>query len=108
MAVEKVEINPLMTQNKYWLKREVNWVTTSIQVVEGTMPTLYTINNVKDSSGKDVTNLFKDVNVRGNGTIDVPYEHNLPIGEYKITLNVSNEGYSGVIPDILIVKVANL
>ena len=92
------------------IRREIHWVTAPIQGVEGTMPILYSFNCVKDSSGKDATKLFKDANVtvRGNGTIDVPYKHNLPIGEYKITLNVSNEGYSGVIPDILIVKVADL
>ena len=104
----KNNLDPNIATDADRINRRVHWVTNPMEGVEGTQPIIYQLERVKDANGKDVTDLFKHTEVRGGGAVDIPYDHKLPIGEYKLTIKIWNEGYDKILEDILSIKVANL
>ena len=76
-----------------------NWISTPLQGVEGTSPIYITFESVETLDG-DFEAFLKEVEIRGDGTFDVPYHHSIPNGAYKISLKLKNEGYSVILKDI--------
>lgn len=76
------------------------WVTGKIQGVLGTNPLLYEFVCVKASDGGDEKAFAQVIKVRGAGMMEIPIEAKLPAGKYLVTLKVSNEGYSALLPDV--------
>ena len=69
------------------------WTSVAIQGVLGTNPIYMEVRNITSQDG-DPVKLKEYLSVGGNGAFEVPLEHDIPAGSYKITLNVHNEGYS--------------
>ncbi len=100
--IVKKELNPEEDAEQIELK--YHWVSLPIEGIIGTQPIFMELASVITDTG-DVDIFMKEVSVRGNGTIDVPYDHHLPIGTYKVTLKVYNEDHAGMLYDIFTVIV---
>lgn len=74
------------------------WVSTPIEGVEGTAQIIVSIKNITSTSG-DPDKLWEVLEVRGDGTFEIPLQHDVPAGRYVISLNFSNEGYSKDVND---------
>lgn len=81
------------------IENQAPWVTGKIQGVLGTAPLIYSFESVKASEGGDAEAFSKVINVRGAGMMEIPIDANLPAGRYTVSIRVSNEGYSAVLPD---------
>ncbi|WP_018336673.1 hypothetical protein [Butyricimonas synergistica] len=74
------------------------WVSTPIEGVEGTAQIIVSIKNITSTSG-DPDKLWEVLEVRGDGTFEIPLQHDVPVGRYVISLNFKNEGYSKDVND---------
>ena len=89
-------------------KREqfkIPWVSTSIQGVQGTYPLTMSVSEVKSETSIALDQFLQNVSVRGNGIIEVKYDHSIPSGRYLISLEVKNEGHTKQIPDVFTIIV---
>ena len=80
-------------EDYYRAKWGAPWTSVAIQGVLGTNPIYMEVRNITSQDG-DPVKLKEYLSVGGNGAFEVPLEHDIPAGSYKITLNVHNEGYS--------------
>ena len=81
------------------VQRDIPWVSTPIEGVQGTAQIFVTIKGIREESGGSVTEALKQVKVYGDGTFEVPLQHTIPVGRYVISLNFRNEGYSKDVDD---------
>ena len=87
--------------------RNIPWVSTAIEGIEGTEPILASIKEIKTIQGSAKEDeVIKYISVRGDGMFTIPLTHEIPVGRYLITLTFSNEGYTNDVNDCftLIVK----
>lgn len=82
------------------ITNEAPWVTPKIQGVLGTAPLIYDFVEVQVSEGGDAELFKKEIIVRGAGVMELPLYTELPAGRYTVTLKVSNDGYSAILPDV--------
>lgn len=93
------EENPKVNdQNR--IDNNAPWVTNIISGLLGTEPLQYEFVSVKVSEGGDADLFAKEIVVRGCGQMQLPLKPTAPKGRYLVTLKVSNDGYSAVLPDI--------
>ena len=83
------------------IANEAPWVTQGIQGVLGTEPLEYKFISVKVSEGGDAELFQQELIVRGAGVMELPLYTKLPAGRYIVTLKVSNDGYSKLLPDVV-------
>ncbi len=82
-------------------KNQAPWVSGVIQNILGTDPKVYEFVSVTSTAGEEAASLFaSELKVYGNSRMEVPLKPQAPKGSYKVTLKVSNEGYSALLPDI--------
>lgn len=74
------------------------WVSNPIEGVDGTAQIYVSIKDIKTTTG-NAGKMWKYLKVYGDGTFEVPLEHDIPIGRYLISLNFKNEGYSKDVND---------
>ena len=77
------------TRDKY----NIPWTSTPIEGVDGTAPIYVSIKSVTSNDG-DAGKLKAVLTVKGDGMLNVPCHHDIPVGRYVISLTFSNEGYS--------------
>ena len=80
------------------------WVSNPIEGVYGTAQIYVTIKAIKTQTG-DVAKMKEYLIVYGDGTLELPLEHDIPEGRYLISLNFRNEGYSKDVDDCFTVIV---
>ena len=88
--------------------RELNdipWVSYPIEGIEGTKPIFVHVKSVKSIEGEGADVLESVLTVRGDGTIEVPAHHGVPIGRYLVSLTFRNEGYTKDVDDCFTVIV---
>ena len=85
-------------EDYYRLKWGQPWVSVAIEGIQGTQQIYVTVKEIKTTDG-NADKLAACLTVRGNGTFEVPIEHDIPVGHYLISLNFSNEGYSKDVND---------
>ena len=83
------------------LENEAPWVSTNISGVLGTEPLMYEYVRVQASEGGDAGLFARDITVGGCGKIQIPLVPTAPKGTYLVTLRVSNDGYSAILPDVI-------
>ena len=93
------EENP-KTNDQIRIDNNSPWVTNAISGVLGTEPLQYEFVSVEATEGGDADLFVKGIVVRGHGRMEVPLRPTAPKGRYKVTLKVSNEGHSAILPDI--------
>jgi hypothetical protein len=91
MTIKKV-LDPIDDENR--ITNKIPWVSIRIQGVEGTLPIKYTISNVTATGGGDAVAFKKKCKLRGDSAFEIPFDHNLALGEYTVDITISNEGYS--------------
>ena len=82
------------------IENDAPWVTGRIQGVLGTNPLIYSFVSVKAPSEEAAKIFAKEIVVRGSGILELPLKTELPVGDYVITIKVSNEGYSDILADV--------
>ena len=96
MIIRK-ELDPL--KDAYRKMNNAPWVSPKCQGVDGTAPVLFEIVDVTSEDGDAA--MFKSfLNIRGGGRMEFPLKVSVPVGHYVVSVRVSNEGYSKVIPDV--------
>lgn len=82
------------------IQNEAPWRTLAFQGYLGTPPILFAIESVTSQNGQEAADLFKkDLSIIGGGSMLYKLRGEAPRGRYLISIRVSNEGYSKVIPD---------
>lgn len=76
------------------------WVTNLISGVLGTEPLSYEFVSVRALEGGNEALFAEEIVVRGCGQMQIPLKPKAPKGRYLVTLKVSNEGYSAILPDV--------
>lgn len=80
---------------------DIPWTTSCIEQLLGTEPITYTLVNIRSDRGEEAAADFGQyLTVIGGGRMYVDAKVNSPAGKYIVSLRVSNEGYSVVLPDI--------
>lgn len=79
---------------------ESDWISTGIQGVLGTAPINYRITNVRAEGGGDAEAMKESCTINGAGIFSVPYHHELPIGTYYMSIEISNGDHSYQFDDI--------
>ena len=97
LVIRKI-LDPI--EDELRIANEAPWVTQKIQGVLGTPPLLYEFVSVKALEGGDADLFADEILVRGGGVMQIPLYTQLPAGKYIVTLRVSNEGYSSLLPDV--------
>jgi len=82
------------TRDKY----NIPWTSTPIEGVDGTTQIYVSIKDIKTTTG-NAEKMWEYLKVYGDGTFEVPLEHDIPTGHYLISLNFKNEGYSKDVND---------
>ena len=96
MIIRK-ELDPL--KDAYRKMNNAPWVSPKCQGVDGTAPLLFEIVDVTSVDGDAA--MFKSfLKIRGGGRMEFPLKVSVPVGHYLVSVRVSNEGYSEVIPDV--------
>ena len=78
--------------------RDIPWVSSAIEGIEGTPPILVSIKSITTDEG-DIEKLSTYLSVRGNGMLQIPVKNDIPAGRYKISLTFTNEGRSQDVND---------
>lgn len=76
------------------IKLKFPWVSPEVQGVLGTVPYQYYLDYVRTSDG-DVESFKQYARLRvGDGSFEIPYDHQIVKGTYVVGINIRNEGYS--------------
>ncbi len=75
------------------------WVSPKLQGVIGTNPISYAVEEVESPDG-DAEMFRALLTIRGGGHMEFPLVSDIPVGEYHISVRVSNEGHSHVLKNI--------
>ena len=82
-------------------ENESDWVSTGIQGVLGTAPIIYRITDVKVVGDEGDAGALRSVcTINGGGIFTVPFHHEVPKGEYLLSIEISNGDYHFVKEDI--------
>ncbi len=74
------------------------WVSLSIEGILGTQPIFLEIESVTSLNG-DASIFLQYAEIFGDGTVEIPFEHNIPPGRYVISINVKNVADEQIIYD---------
>ncbi len=118
MACSKQETGYMQTGNAVYIPNEMDirlildenldayriynvapWVSPKLQGVIGTNPMTYAIEKVESPDG-DAEMFRALLTIRGGGHMEFPLVSDIPVGEYIVSVRVSNEGHSHVLNNI--------
>lgn len=99
----KKNLDPV--EDKKRIEQKIPWVSYPIQGIQGTLPIKYELINAVETKGGSSNELLKNAFMRGDGALEINFENNIPVGEYKLDIQVSNEGYSHILEAALTIKV---
>lgn len=123
-ACNKIPVGFLETENAAYLPNRIYvyhnieegtpqangapFTSTYMQGLAGTQPLIFGFHSVKASKGGDASKFLELVRtgavlVRGGGYVQISPQaaKQLPYGEYLISIEVKNEGYSAILKDVL-------
>lgn len=82
------------------METKAPWITTRLQGYEGTEQIMFTIESVTSDQGEEAARFFmKDLAIRGGGALMYPFENEAVPGRYKVSIRLTNPGYTQVIKD---------
>ena len=82
------------------METKAPWISTKLQGYEGTEQIYFTVESVTSDQGEEAARVFmKDLDIRGGGALMYPFENNAVPGRYKVSVRLTNPGYSQVIED---------
>lgn len=72
------------------------WVSPKMQGVIGTSPIYFEIAGVESTDGDP--EMFRSLlTIRGGGRMEFPLVSDIPVGEYRISVRICNEGHSRIL-----------
>lgn len=82
------------------METKAPWISTKLQGYEGTEQIYFSVESVTSDQGEEAARVFmKDLDIRGGGALMYPFENNAVPGRYKVSVRLTNPGYSQVIED---------
>lgn len=96
--IVKKELDP--KEDKDRIKNKAPWVTKPIQGVNGTTPINYAVESVSGPDRAASALFMSELQTIGSGIMYYPLQHKAPAGTYKVSLRISNAGYSKVVKDV--------
>lgn len=94
-----VEVKKEIAELQERIEFGIPWSTSVIQGVKGTEPLIYEIEEVTGGSAENAALFRKYVSAAGGGRLYVSMDVDVPAGEYKVSVRVSNEGRTTVFPE---------
>lgn len=98
----RTTLDPVLDADR--IKWGFPWLSTPIEGVQGTRQIFVTITEIKTTEG-NADKMGEYLKVYGDGTFEVPVEHDIPPGDYVISLNFRNEGRSKNVNDCFTVRI---
>lgn len=96
-----INVKKELTKLKKQFESDIPWTTSCIEQLLGTEPIIYTLENLRSDQGEAAAADFAQyLTVIGGGRMYVDTKVNSPAGKYIVSLRVSNDGYSVVLPDV--------
>ena len=78
----------------------------ALQGYEGTQQILFSVESVTSNQGEEAAAIFKkDLTIRGGGVLLYPLENDAKPGVYKVSVRLTNPGYSHVLRDAMTIIV---
>jgi lipoprotein len=97
-------LDPERLPDANMIETGAEWVSNEIGGVLGTNPLIFDLEDVTASDGGDAALFKEQVRVIGGGRVYFPSKDiKAPNGTYKLSIRVSNPGYSAVLKDIFTV-----
>lgn len=87
----------LMLENK--MKFKSPWVTSPIEGILGTEPMRYSIAGVKNENPENAELFRQSLSIIGGGLMQVALDVKAPVGRYKVSILVENEGKKALLED---------
>ena len=82
------------------------WVSLQLQGYEGTEQIYFSIESVTSDQGEEAAATFmSELSIRGGGALLYPLENKAVPGRYKVSIRLTNPGYSQVVKDAMTVIV---
>ena len=82
------------------------WISTDLQGYEGTLPIFFSVESVTSNQGEEAAAAFmQQLSIRGGGALLYPFENSTTAGIYKVSIRLTNEGYSQVLTDAMTIIV---
>lgn len=82
------------------IKFKSPWVTSKIEGIQGTEPLIYEIAGVSNENPENAVEFGKYLTAQGGGRLCLNQDVDVPDGEYKVSVKVSNEGHSEIFTDV--------
>lgn len=79
------------------------WVTYALSGYEGTTPIIFSIENVTspDAGKEAVQSFLEELTIRGGGVMEVPVKNKLLQGTYRVSIRLTNPGYSQILENAM-------
>ena len=88
------------------IENKAPWVSLALQGYEGTQQILFSVESVTSNQGEEAAAIFKkDLTIRGGGILLYPLENDAKPGVYKVSVRLTNPGYSHVLRDAMTIIV---
>ena len=104
------EVQKTPSKYKARIENKAPWLSQPFwgATVEGSRPLTITIESVKTTGeGANAEILKKQVTIYGEGVIQVPFENDIPLGEYLLTLRIANISGYEIVPDCFTIIVTD-
>ena len=108
-ACHQTTVGYLLTENASYdpdTMYKAPWVSLALQGYEGTQQILFSVESVTSNQGEEAAAIFKkDLTIRGGGVLLYPLENDAKPGVYKVSVRLTNPGYSHVLRDAMTIIV---
>lgn len=102
--------DPVLDQIR--IENKAPWISLQLQGYEGTEIMYFTIESVRyvedtpTAEGIEAAqNFMKDLSIRSGGVMEYPFENDARPGAYKVSIRITNPGYSQVLQDVMTIIV---
>ncbi|WP_018339318.1 hypothetical protein [Butyricimonas synergistica] len=80
------------------METKAPWISTKLQGYEGTEQIYFSVESVTSDQGEEAARVFmKNLAIRGGGALMYPFENDAIPGRYKVSVRLTNPGYTQVI-----------
>ena len=106
-ACHQTTVGYLLTElDAVRIENKAPWVSLALQGYEGTQQILFSVESVTSNQGEEAAAIFKkDLTIRGGGVLLYPLENDAKPGVYKVSVRLTNPGYSHVLRDAMTIIV---
>ena len=101
-----IRLTPDPEKDALRIKNKSAWASLDLQGYEGTLPIFFSVESVTSNQGEEAAAAFmQQLSIRGGGALLYPFENSTTAGIYKVSIRLTNEGYSQVLTDAMTIIV---